>query len=79
MASFPAQTLEVVQDKKFSYHEVLQHNTGKVLYNMLFDMENDKKQYFNISNNSEYLEIVNSYSKKLKLMRDFSNKKIKIK
>ena len=73
------QTLEVVQDKKFSYHEVLQHNTGKVLYNMLFDMENDKKQYFNISNNSEYLEIVNSYSKKLKLMRDFSNKKIKIK
>ena len=46
---------------------------------MLFDMENDKKQYFNISNNSEYLEIVNSYSKKLKLMRDFSNKKIKIK
>tara|TARA_A100001011_G_scaffold200116_1_gene208431 strand:+ start:3292 stop:4719 length:1428 start_codon:yes stop_codon:yes gene_type:complete len=73
------QTLEVVQDKKFSYHEVLQHNTGKVLYNMLFDMENDKKQYFNISNNSEYIEIVNSYSKKLKLMRDFSNKKIKIK
>ena len=73
------QTLEVVQDKKFSYHEVLQHNTGKILYNMLFDMENDKKQYFNISNNSEYLEIVNSYSKKLKLMRDFSNKKIKIK
>ena len=73
------QTLEVVQDKKFSYHEVLQHNTGKILYNMLFDMENDKKQYFNISNNSEYIEIVNSYSKKLKLMRDFSNKKIKIK
>ena len=73
------QTLEVVQDKKFSYREILQHNTGKVLYNMLFDMENDKKQYFNISNNSEYLEIVNSYSKKLKLMRDFSNKKIKIK
>tara|TARA_B100001769_G_scaffold14001_1_gene9581 strand:+ start:1667 stop:3112 length:1446 start_codon:yes stop_codon:yes gene_type:complete len=73
------QTMEVVQDKKYSYHEVLQHKTGKVLYNMLFDMENDNKQYFNISNKPEYQKIVDSYSKKLKKMRDFSNKPIIIK
>ena len=45
-------TLEVVQDKKFSYHEVL-NNDGTVRYNMLFDMVNDKKQYYNISTNPE--------------------------
>ena len=45
-------TLEVVQDKKFSYHEVL-NNDGSVRYNMLFDMVNDKKQYYNISTNPE--------------------------
>ena len=73
------QTLEVVQDKKFSYHEVLQHNTGKVLYNMLFDMENDQKQYFNISGKPGYQHIVDLYSKKLKNMRDFTNKPIIIK
>ena len=46
---------------------------------MLFDMENDNKQYFNISNKPEYQKIVDSYSKKLKKMRDFSNKPIIIK
>ena len=73
------QTLEVVQDNKFSYHEVLQHETGKVLYNMLFDMENDKKQYYNISKKPEFKNLVDLYSKKLKKMRDFSNKPIVIK
>ena len=73
------QTLEVVQDNKFSYHEVLQHETGKVLYNMLFDMENDKKQFYNISKKPEFKNLVDLYSKKLKKMRDFSNKPIVIK
>ena len=73
------QTLEVVQDHKFSYHEVLEHRTGKVLYNMLFDMENDKKQYYNISKKPEFKNLVDSYSKKLKEMRDFSNRPIIVK
>ena len=73
------QTLEVVQDHKFSYHEVLEHRTGKVLYNMLFDMENDKKQYYNISKKPKFKNLVDSYSKKLKEMRDFSNRPIIVK
>ena len=73
------QTLEVVQDHKFSYHEVLERGTGKVLYNMLFDMENDKKQYYNISKKPKFKNLVDLYSKKLKEMRDFSNKPIVIK
>ena len=40
---------------------------------MLFDMVNDKKQYYNISTNPENKGIVEIYSKKLKEMRDFSN------
>jgi iduronate 2-sulfatase len=71
-------TLEVVQDKKFSYHEVL-NNDGSVRYNMLFDMVNDKKQYYNISTNPENKSIVEIYSKKLKEMRDFSNRPIIVK
>ena len=71
-------TLEVVQDKKFSYHEVL-HRDGSVRYNMLFDMINDKNQYFNIAENPENKYIVEMYSKKLKEMRYLSNKPITIK
>ena len=73
------QTLEVVQDKKYSYHEVLNRKSGDVEYNMLFDIENDKYQYVNIANESKYKTIVDSYSQKLKRMRDFSNKPIIIK
>jgi hypothetical protein len=42
-------------------------------------MENDKKQYYNISKKPEHKKLVDSYSKKLKKMRDFSNKPIVIK
>ena len=72
------QTLEVVQDKKYSYHEVL-NKDGSVRYNMLFDMVNDKKQFYNISTNPENKSIVKIYSKKLKEMRDFSNRPIIVK
>ena len=73
------QTLEVVQDKNYSYHEVLNRKSGNVEYNMLFDIKSDKYQYVNIANDLNYKKIVDSYSKKLKIMRDFSNKKIFIK
>ena len=73
------QTLEVVQDKKYSYHEVLNRKSGNVEYNMLFDIKSDKYQYVNIANDLNYKKIVDSYSKKLKIMRDFSNKPIIIK
>ena len=48
-------------------------------YNMLFDIKSDKYQYVNIANDLNYKKIVDSYSKKLKIMRDFSNKPIIIK
>ena len=44
------------------YHEVL-HRDGSVRYNMLFDMINDKNQYFNIVENPENKYIVEMYSK----------------
>ena len=71
-------TLEVVQDHKFSFHEVL-NDDGSVRYNMLFDMVNDKNQFYNIATKPQNKGIINMYSKKLKKMRDFSNKPIVIK
>jgi arylsulfatase A-like enzyme len=83
---------EVVQDKEFSYHEILYYpktqpdrNGAKthipgtkivVNQNMLFDMKNDKLQSVDISGDPNYKNIVERYSKKLKEMRDFSEKSI---
>ena len=86
---------EVVQDKKYSYHEILfypetqknkygskTHIPGTkivVTQRMLFDMVNDPKQSVDISDLPEHQKIVAEYSKKLKKMRDFSEKPIIIK
>ena len=86
---------EVIQDKKYSYHEILyypeteknkygakDHIAGtKIVVNqkMLFDMKNDKLQSVDISNYPENKNIVEQYSRKLKKMRDFSENKIYIK
>ena len=83
---------EVVQDKEYSYHEILHypktqpnkkgaktHIPGTkiiVNQNMLFDMKKDKRQSVDISEDPNYKNIVEYYSKKLKEMRDFSEKPI---
>ena len=43
---------------------------------MLFDMKNDKLLSVDISGDTNYKNIVEHYSKKLKEMRDFSEKSI---
>ena len=86
---------EVVQDKEYSYHEILYYpETEKNKYGakthipgtkivvtqkMLFDMKNDQIQSVDISDYPENKKIVEKYSKKLKKMRDFSENKIYIK
>ena len=86
---------EVVQDKEYSYHEILYYPETKknkygakthvsgskivVAQKMLFDMRNDKIQSIDISSFPENQTLVDRYSKKLKEMRDFSEKPINIK
>ena len=50
-----------------------------VAQKMLFDMRNDKIQSIDISSFPENQTLVDRYSKKLKEMRDFSEKSINIK
>ena len=57
--------------KKY-YHEFYQGEN--FLGNMLYDMNDDKKQNKDVSKVPENAELVNNYRFKLKEMRDFVNK-----
>ena len=63
---------EAVIDKNYSYTEFYQGEN--FLGNMLYDMNDDKKQNKDISKVPENAELVNNYRVKLKEMRDFVNK-----
>ena len=60
---------EAVIDKDYSYTEFIEN--GQYLGNMLYDMNNDKKQNEDISKKSSNLGLVKYYSQKLKEMRAF--------
>ena len=60
---------EAVIDKDYSYTEFVEN--GQYLGNMLYDMNNDRKQNEDISKKSSNLELVKYYSQKLKAMRAF--------
>ena len=60
---------EAVIDKDYSYTEFVEN--GQYLGNMLYDMNNDRKQNEDISKKSSNLELVKYYSEKLKEMRAF--------
>ena len=60
---------EAVIDKDYSYTEFVEN--GQYLGNMLYDMNNDRKQNEDISKKSSNLELVKYYSEKLKSMRAF--------
>ena len=60
---------EAVIDKDYSYTEFVEN--GQYLGNMLYDMNNDRKQNEDISKKSGNLELVKYYSEKLKAMRAF--------
>ena len=60
---------EAVIDKDYSYTEFVEN--GHYLGNMLYDMNNDRKQNEDISKKSSNLELVKYYSEKLKAMRAF--------
>ena len=60
---------EAVIDKDYSYTEFVEN--GQYLGNMLYDMNNDRKQNEDISKKSSNLELVKYYSEKLKAMRAF--------
>ena len=62
---------EAVIDKNYSYTEFYQGEN--FLGNMLYDMNDDKKQNKDISKVPENAELVNNYRAKLKEMRDFVN------
>ena len=49
-------------------------NSDKFLGNMLYDMQNDKKQNVDISKLPENKELVKKYSIKLEEMRNYVNK-----
>jgi len=63
---------EAVVDKNYSYTEFFQGE--QYLGNMLYDLNVDLKQNIDISKRSENAALVDKYSKKLKVMRDFVNK-----
>jgi arylsulfatase A-like enzyme len=63
---------EAVVDKNYSYTEFFQGE--QYLGNMLYDLNVDLKQNTDISKRAENAALVNKYSKKLKVMRDFVNK-----
>ena len=60
---------EAVIDKDYSYTEFVEN--GQYLGNMLYDMNNDRKQNEDISKKTSNLELVKYYSQKLKEMRAF--------
>merc|ERR1712232_270880 len=62
---------EAVIDKNYSYTEFYRY--GKDLGNMLYDLVNDSKENTDISELPENAKLVEEYSKKLKVMRDFVN------
>ena len=62
---------EAVIDKNYAYTEFVQGN--KFLGNMLYDMQNDKKQNIDISKLPENKELVKKYSIKLEEMRTYVN------
>jgi len=63
---------EAVIDKNYSYTEFV---VGEMhLGNMLYDMQNDKKQNIDISKLPENKELVKKYSIKLEEMRNYVNK-----
>ena len=63
---------EAVVDKNYSYTEFFQGE--QYLGNMLYDLNIDLKQNTDISKRAENAALVDKYSKKLKVMRDFVNK-----
>jgi len=63
---------EAVVDKDYSYTEF--YRGEKYLGNMLYDMNADIKQNTDISKLSINKDLVEKYSRKLKVMRDFVNK-----
>ena len=63
---------EAVIDKNYSYTEFVLGE--KYLGNMLYDMQNDKKQNIDISKLPENKELVKKYSIKLEEMRTYVNK-----
>ena len=67
---------EAVIDKDYSYTEFVEN--GQYLGNMLYDMNNDRKQNEDISKKSSNLELVKYYSHKLKSMRAFLLIKIQL-
>ena len=62
---------EAVIDKNYSYTEFVIGE--KYLGNMLYDMQNDKKQNIDISKLPENKELVKKYSIKLEEMRNYVN------
>ena len=63
---------EAIVDKDYSYTEF--YRGEKYLGNMLYDMNSDIKQNTDISKLSINKDLVEKYSKKLKIMREFVNK-----
>ena len=63
---------EAIVDKDYSYTEF--YRGEKYLGNMLYDMNSDIKQNTDISKLSINNDLVEKYSKKLKIMREFVNK-----
>ena len=62
---------EAVVDENYSYTEFFQGE--EYLGNMLYDLKVDLRQNIDISKRAENAALVDKYSKKLKVMRDFVN------
>jgi arylsulfatase A-like enzyme len=63
---------EAVVDKNFSYTEFFEGE--EYIGNMLYDLQNDRKQNVDISNRPENAKLIEKYHKKLKVMREKVNK-----
>jgi arylsulfatase A-like enzyme len=63
---------EAVVDKNFSYTEFFEGE--EYIGNMLYDLQNDRKQNIDISNRPENAKLIEKYHKKLKVMREKVNK-----
>jgi arylsulfatase A-like enzyme len=63
---------EAVVDENFSYTEFFEGE--EYIGNMLYDLQNDRKQNIDISNRPENAKLIEKYHKKLKVMREKVNK-----
>ena len=63
---------EAVVDENFSYTEFFEGE--EYIGNMLYDLQNDRKQNIDISNRPENAKLIEKYHEKLKVMREKVNK-----